>query len=207
MDGVSGSKKDEQLLLSESEEAKEQAKLFKRLNSNRKPGIVLICSKLFPCFSCCSNRSAQIVQGTFPSSPASESRRISKRNSLRKVRASTNNDHNNDLNVVSRQTSENSSSNNSKNVLQTVDQSASPLQEPRQMSNEETDAAVRKSVMKESPYEETPSNRFKEKKPSMLQRITSSIAESLTDFAKARDEDLNEDEGVEPQFNKDVNKF
>lgn len=54
-EGTSAAKKEGQLL---SEEAREQAKLFKKLNSNRKPGIILICSKLFPCFSCCSNRSA-----------------------------------------------------------------------------------------------------------------------------------------------------
>lgn len=41
----------------------------------------------------------------------------------------------------------------------------------------------------------------------MLERIASSIAGSLNDFGKARDEDLNEDEGVEPEFNKDTNKF
>lgn len=209
LEDASGAKKEELL----SEEAREQAKLFKRLNSNKKPSIILICSKLLPCFCCCINRSAQIVQGNYPPSPGSEAKRrhSSKRSSLRKVRAATSSEGNGDLSVKSQQTSENS--NSCKNVLQTVENSASPLREaPAPVVSDDPETGARKSVSKDPSFsltqsQQTPNRRFREKRPTMLQRITSSIAESLTDFAKARDEDLNDEEGVEPEFNKDTNKF
>lgn len=188
-----------------SEETREQAMLFKRLSSRRKPGIILICTKLFPCFSCCSNRSAQIVQGTYPSASQEKEprQRRSTRNSLRKVRATNSSE----LAVASQQTSEGTNKAVAQNVRAS---SASPRREEREAKSllvEDSRKDLETSSCKESPYEPVKINRFREKKPSMLQRIQSSIAESLNDFSKARDEDLNDEEASEPQFNKDVNKF